>query len=217
VISSLAVAAGRNTSVIDKLRPARSRFSILLCRPLAVIALSSSERELILADVACWEKYGVHSRIGSAVDERGKRDTVANVLAQDPCFRNLLYYRLSHGTSEGTRLLLPLMRRVWRPLNTLHFWPGSLGPGCFIMHGWETQVFARSIGSNFVVAPRVSIGAGGPEKNPTVGDNVSIRVGAIVIGDITIGDGAEVGAGAVVARDVPEGVTVVGLPARPVL
>ena len=195
----------------------RSRLSMLLCRPLASIALSSSQRELIRADVACWDKYGVHSRVGPAVDERGERDRVANVLAQDPAFRNLLYYRLSHGTSEWMRLIIPLMQRVWRPLDSLHFWPGSLGPGCFIMHGWETQVFARSIGSNFVVGPRVSIGAGGPGLLPTVGDNVSIRVGAIVIGDITIGDGAEVGAGAVVARDVPDGVTVVGLPARPVI
>jgi hypothetical protein len=96
--------------VVDRARSVRSRFSMLLYRPLAVIALSSSQRELILADVECWDKYGVYPRIGLAGDERGERDTVANVLAQDPCFRNLLYYRLSHGTGEWMRLLMPLMR-----------------------------------------------------------------------------------------------------------
>ena len=190
---------------------------MLLCRPLATIALSSSQRELVQADVACWDKYGVHSRIEASTDGGDARDRVANVLAQDPAFRNLLYYRLSHGTSEWMRLALPLLRRIWKPLDSLHFWPESLGPGCFIMHGWETQVFAQSIGSNFVVGPRVAIGAGGPGQLPKVGDNVSIRVGAIIVGGITVGDGAEVGAGAVVARDVPPGVKVVGLPARPVL
>ena len=84
------------------------------------------------------------------------------------------------------------------------------------MHGWGTVVLAKSIGANFVVGPNVSIGYDGAGKCPTVGDNVSIYVGAIVIGDISISDDVAVGAGALVARDVPDGVTVVGLPARPV-
>jgi len=189
---------------------------MVLCRPLAAIALSSSQRELIRADVACWVKYWKNLSIGPAGDERGERDTVANVLANAPAFRNLLYYRLSHGPSERMQVLVPLLRRVWRPERELRFSPGSLGPGCFIMHGWGTVVLAKSIGANFVVGPNVSIGYDGAGKCPTVGDNVSIYVGAIVIGDISIGDDVAVGAGALVARDVPDGVTVVGLPARPV-
>ena len=51
---------------------------------------------------------------------------------------------------------------------------------------------------------------------PTIGDNVSIYVGAIVIGGISIGVGATVGAGAAAANNVPSGTTVVGLPARPI-
>lgn len=189
---------------------------MVLCRPLAAIALSSSQRDLIRSDVACWVKYWKNLSMGPARDEGGERDTIADVLASDPAFRNLLYYRLSHGSSERLHILVPLLRRVWRPERELRFSPGSLGPSCFIMHGWGTVVLARSIGSNFVVGPNVSIGYDGEGKCPTVGDNVSIYIGAIVIGDISIGDDVTVGAGAVVARDVPDGVTVAALPARPV-
>ncbi len=49
----------------------------------------------------------------------------------------------------------------------------------------------------------------------TIGSNVWIGGGAILLPGITIGDDAIIGAGSVVTRDVPAGVTVVGSPARP--
>lgn len=48
----------------------------------------------------------------------------------------------------------------------------------------------------------------------TIGKNVWIGGGAIVLAGIDIGDGAIVGAGSVVTRDVAPGATVVGNPAR---
>jgi maltose O-acetyltransferase len=48
----------------------------------------------------------------------------------------------------------------------------------------------------------------------TIGSNVWIGGGAIILPGVTIGDDAIVGAGSVVTRDVPAGATVAGNPAR---
>ncbi|GGX76344.1 sugar O-acetyltransferase [Streptomyces fructofermentans] len=53
-------------------------------------------------------------------------------------------------------------------------------------------------------------------KPITIGDNVWIGGGAIVLPGITIGDDSVIGAGAVVTKDVPAGVVTVGNPARTV-
>lgn len=48
----------------------------------------------------------------------------------------------------------------------------------------------------------------------TIGRNVWIGGGAIVLGGVSVGDNAVIGAGAVVVRDVPADVVVAGNPAR---
>ncbi|MFG3320365.1 sugar O-acetyltransferase [Streptomyces sp. NPDC048171] len=50
----------------------------------------------------------------------------------------------------------------------------------------------------------------------TIGDNVWLGGGAIVLPGVTIGDNSVIGAGAVVTKDVPANVVAVGNPARPV-
>ncbi|PLP55996.1 maltose acetyltransferase [Mesorhizobium loti] len=50
----------------------------------------------------------------------------------------------------------------------------------------------------------------------TIGENVWVGGGAIILGGVAIGNNAIIGAGSVVTRDVPTGATVVGSPARPV-
>ncbi|MDT0320802.1 sugar O-acetyltransferase [Streptomyces millisiae] len=50
----------------------------------------------------------------------------------------------------------------------------------------------------------------------TIGDNVWLGGGAIVLAGVTIGDNSVIGAGAVVTKDVPANVVAVGNPARPV-
>jgi len=56
----------------------------------------------------------------------------------------------------------------------------------------------------------------GPSGAPTVGDDVELGAGVLIIGERQIGDGATVGAGAVVVSDVAPGAVVVGNPARPI-
>jgi maltose O-acetyltransferase len=48
----------------------------------------------------------------------------------------------------------------------------------------------------------------------TIGDNVWLGGGAIVLPGVTIGDDSVIGAGSVVTKDVPAGVLAVGNPAR---
>jgi maltose O-acetyltransferase len=51
-------------------------------------------------------------------------------------------------------------------------------------------------------------------KPIVIGRNVWIGGGALILPGVTIGDDAVIGAGAVVTRDVPEGATAMGNPAR---
>jgi len=50
----------------------------------------------------------------------------------------------------------------------------------------------------------------------TIGDDVWIGHGAVVLPGVTIGTGAAIGAGAVVSRDVPPFTIVAGVPAKPI-
>jgi len=75
--------------------------------------------------------------------------------------------------------------------------------GCTLGH--EARV-----GPGSVVNPGANISGG-----VVIGSGVLIGTGAQVLQYLHIGSGATVGAGAVVTHDVPEGTTVVGIPARP--
>jgi serine O-acetyltransferase len=68
-------------------------------------------------------------------------------------------------------------------------------------------------GRNVILEHGVTIGS---EKgqSPVLGDDVYIGAGAKIIGAVRIGSQVKIGANAVVTRDVPDGATVVGIPAR---
>ena len=73
------------------------------------------------------------------------------------------------------------------------------------------------IGDNCLIYQGVTLGMTGKhggKRHPTVGNNVMIGAGAIILGDITIGDDVRVAAGAVVIHDVAPHMTVAGNPAR---
>ena len=94
--------------------------------------------------------------------------------------------------------------------------PVVMEPGVYIVHGQVVFDGIVEIRRGAIISPWVTIGLrGGDWGGPTIGPGVSIGTGAKVLGKVTVGAGARIGANAVVLEDVPEGTTVVGIPARP--
>jgi maltose O-acetyltransferase len=103
-----------------------------------------------------------------------------------------------------------------------------LGGGVFLNFNCVILDVVRVvIGSGTQIGPAVQIYAADHPRDPiarrtgveygrpvTIGENVWIGGGAIILPGVTIGDDAVIGAGAVVTRSVPAGRTVVGNPAR---
>lgn len=130
------------------------------------------------------------------------------LMASTPAFRNVFYFRIK-GLS---RLISWLYVRQNEPYICVD--NDAVDGGLFFCHGFSTIVVAKSIGKNCWINQQVTIGATGLNDYPTIGNNVHILVGSLVLGDIHIGDNAVIGAGAVVTKSVPENCVVVGNPAR---
>ena len=94
----------------------------------------------------------------------------------------------------------------------------TIGPGLYIGH-WGCTRIGREVklGANCNLSPMVFIGFGardGVTGVPELGDRVYIAAGAKVIGPIRVGSDVAIGANAVVCKDVPDHVTVGGVPAK---
>ena len=99
-----------------------------------------------------------------------------------------------------------------------------LNAGCCILDSAPVQVGARSM-----LGPQVQIYCADHHRDAgerargieralpvTIGCDVWIGGGAILLPGVTVGDGAIIGAGSVVTRDVAAGARVAGNPARPI-
>ena len=95
-----------------------------------------------------------------------------------------------------------------------------IGPGLYLPHTHGTVIGAVEIGANVSIYQGVTLGARGldatfaPSHRPTIGDDVLLGAGAVVLGGVRVGNGAVVGANSVVTADVPAGCLAVGVPAR---
>ena len=92
-------------------------------------------------------------------------------------------------------------------------------PGLSIAHYGTIVVNGRArVGSNCRLHADTLIGGKvGDTGYPIIGDNCYIGCGAKIFGDISIGNNVKIGANAVVNKSCGDNVTLVGIPAKPIV
>jgi serine O-acetyltransferase len=93
-----------------------------------------------------------------------------------------------------------------------------MGRGIFMDHATGVVIGATAIvGDNVSMLHGVTLGGTGKEsgdRHPKIGSGVLLGAGAKVLGNIRVGDCSRVAAGSLVLKDVPDKVTVAGVPGK---
>jgi len=159
-----------------------------------------------------------------------------SVIARDPAARSrwevIVLYQGVHALAlhrvasrlwrMGLKFLGRGVSQFNRFLTGIEIHPAArIGRNFFIDHGMGVVVGETAeIGDDVTLYHGVTLGGVDPssgengKRHPTLQDGVIVGAGAQILGPVTVGRRARVGANAVVTRDVPEGATVVGIPAR---
>ncbi|RVT99357.1 serine O-acetyltransferase [Rhodovarius crocodyli] len=159
--------------------------------------------------------------LGRSIRDRDPaRPTWFEVIFSYPGVHAVLWHRLAHrlygwGLPGAGRFISHLSRF----LTGIEIHPAArVGRRLFIDHGMGVVIGGTAIlGDDVTIYQGVTLGGLSlkpGKRHPDVLDGAVIGAGAHVLGPITVGRKARVGANAVVVEDVPEGVTVVGIPAR---
>jgi serine O-acetyltransferase len=166
-------------------------------------------------------------------------DDIDVIFEKDPAARNIfevltyqglhaiLWHRLAHTLYvKGIPFFPRLISQVARVLTGgIEIHPGaSIGRRFFIDHGTGVVIGETAeIGDNVMLYHQVTLGATGwwkhrddgrVKRHPTIQDNVTIGVGASVLGPITIGHDSKIGAMALVLESIPPHSVVVAQPAQ---
>ena len=147
--------------------------------------------------------------------ENDSARNIAKTLLTDGTFA-MLTYRLMQA-SQHYRLvpLAMLFNKINVMLGQCIIGRGAeFGPEFVLIHSQGIVINTGVRGGRGVMLEhQVTIGA---EKRqaPVLGDDVFIGAGAKVIGTLRVGNKTKIGANAVVTKDVPDGATAVGIPAR---
>ncbi|MGB0661729.1 MAG: serine O-acetyltransferase [Mangrovicoccus sp.] len=137
-----------------------------------------------------------------------------------PGLHAVTIHRFSHRLwSRGWRLLPRMMSYIGRALTNIDIHPGaSIGPAFFIDHGACVVIGETAeIGAGCTLYHGVTLGGvswSPGKRHPSLADGVMIGAGAKILGPVYLGENVRVGANSVVVENVPDGCTVVGIPAR---
>ena len=120
---------------------------------------------------------------------------------------------------HGLYLPARIVSHLGRFLTGIEIHPGArIGRRFFIDHGAGVVIGETTeIGDDVLLYQGVVLGGVSLKKekrHPTIGNNVMVGAGTIVLGPISIGNGAKIGAASLVVRDVPPNSVAVGVPAR---
>ena len=135
------------------------------------------------------------------------------------------FHRIAHWLFKGELFFLArLVNHIGRLFTAIDIHPGAeIGRNFFIDHGFVVIGETATIGDDVTIYQMVTLGGTNPsngvggKRHPTLENGVIVGSGAQILGPITVGSRARIGANAVVTRDVPEGATMTGIPARPTL
>jgi serine O-acetyltransferase len=135
------------------------------------------------------------------------------------------FHRIAHWLFVAELWFLArLINHIARFFTAIDIHPGAtIGRNFFIDHGFVVIGETAEIGDNVTIYQCVTLGGTNPangiagKRHPTISDGAIIGSGAQVLGPITVGPRARIGANSVVTKDVPEGATMVGIPARQTL
>lgn len=161
------------------------------------------------------------------------REDVACVFERDPAARNtfevvttypglhaIIHYRLANWLwRRNFKWLARFLSTFSRWMTGIEIHPGAtIGRRFFIDHGMGVVIGETAeIGDDCTLYHGVTLGGTSWNKgkrHPTLKDGVVVGAGAKVLGPIVVGDNARIGSNAVVTKEVPDGVTVVGIPGR---
>jgi serine O-acetyltransferase len=161
------------------------------------------------------------------------RDHIRAIQREDPaaksslevvlCYSGLhavLIHRIAHWFYRRRRFVVArCISQTGRFLTGIEIHPGArIGERLFIDHGLGVVIGETAeIGDDVLLYQGVTLGGTGNERgkrHPTLGNRVVVGTGASVLGNIRLGDDVKVGAGSVVVHSVPDGATVVGIPAK---
>ena len=132
------------------------------------------------------------------------------------------WHRIAHWLYvRRLYFLARLINHLSRFLTAIDIHPGAtIGRNFFIDHGFVVIGETADIGDDVTIYQCVTLGGTSPDngiagkRHPTLLDGAIVGSGAQVLGPITVGRRARIGANAVVTRDVADGATMVGIPAR---